>query len=424
MIFLWLYRLAGCLLIPPAIPLLALQDKWRGKARPRWTDRFCRGELPETADLWIQAVSVGEVEVATQLVQEILARRPDLRILVTATTVTGLALAEKRLGGNCRLAACPVDSPGALSRFLKAATPKMLVLIETELWPEMLHQLGRRNIPVVIVNARLSEKSFRRYRHVRRALDRLLSPLSLVLARDRGDLERFRDLGIPERKLRLGGNLKYDIEADVRPLEWAEDFKSTGDERPVIVAGSTMEGEEEILLESLSSSLLAPHRPRLILAPRHPERFDAVAEMIGKRALSLSRRSAWKRGFKAFGDVFLLDSIGELARSYRLGNLAFLGGSMLGRGGHNPLESLLWGVPVLSGPSMENFEEIYGRLIGIDAVRTVVSAGGFAEAAAFWIEHPEEARAAGVRGMELIQSQQGATKSVSDLLLDNMEGAS
>jgi len=431
MMALWLYRLLSRLFLPVLIPFLALKDRLRGKSRPSWSSRFRPEADLGPADLWIQAVSVGEVELSVHLVRQLLSRRPGLKILVTATTATGLALARRRLGGSCGVAPCPLDLTGPLRRFLKVVRPRGLVLIETELWPEMLHQAAMRNIPVFVVNARLSEKSRKRYGMIRPLLRPLLDPLSLVLTRDQQDLERFRSLGVPGSKLRLGGNLKYDLRADGGGLEWEEAFRRQADGRPVLVAGSTMDGEEEMLLEALRHPALVAAGVQLILAPRHPERFDAVAAKLRKEGLCISRRSEDVSRWPERPDIFLLDTIGELSRAYRLGDIAFIGGSLVPTGGHNPLEALLWGVhnpleallwgvPVLSGPFTENFEEIYRQMSALGAVRIVDSAEKLAEAAAEWLEDAPTARDAGKKGRDFIESQAGSTDRVAVILLEQL----
>lgn len=420
MMALWLYRSISWLLLPLVIPLLAIRDRLREKSRPSWVERFAFRLQLGRADLWIQAVSVGEVELGTQLVRHLLRLRPDLRILVTATTATGLALARKRLAESCQIAACPVDLPGPLRRFLSQARPAMIVLIETELWPEMLHQARRQGIPVAVVNARLSEKSCRNYRRILPLLKPLLEPLGLVLARDRSDLEAFRSLGIEESRLCLGGNLKFDLRPDERPLEWEDALKEASGDRPIILAGSTMAGEEDEIFDALMSASLRRWRPLLILAPRHPERFESVAELISSKGLSFVRRSRLPDSGIGNADVFLLDTIGELARAYRLGSMAFIGGSLVPTGGHNPLEALLWGVPVLSGPSTENFREIYRKMLEIGAVRLVSSAGEVAEAINLWLEDPAAAVGAGQAGREYILHQGGATARVARKLLETV----
>ncbi|MCU0233812.1 MAG: hypothetical protein MUE90_07260, partial [Thermoanaerobaculales bacterium] len=251
---LWLYRVLLAGLLPAAIPVLALGQRLTGKRRPRFRDRLARS-LPPLAPggAWIQAVSVGEVELARRLVGELERKAPQLPLLLTATTATGLALAARTLGDRLPVQPCPLDLPGPLRRVLAAAAPRLLVLVETELWPEMLHQAAQRGVPAAVVNARLSERSHAAYRRVGALLAPLLEPLSLVLARSAADAERFYDLGVPPERIAVTGNLKYDLQADERPLEWAPALTRAAAGRPVLVAGSTMEGEEALLLDALAA---------------------------------------------------------------------------------------------------------------------------------------------------------------------------
>ena len=224
---LWLYRLLVAALLPVAGLALKLRQVFSGKSRPRFRDRLGRN-LPEMpgGGIWIQAVSVGEVELARRLVAELRERAPELPLVLSATTATGLDLARRTLGQSLSVFPCPIDLPGPVDRVFEAVRPKLLVLVETELWPEMLHQAGRRGSPVAVVNARLSEASFAGYRRVAGPLRSLLDPLALVLARTAADGERFVGLGVPPDRVSIGGNVKYDLEADHRPLEWQEDIRN------------------------------------------------------------------------------------------------------------------------------------------------------------------------------------------------------
>ena len=414
-LMLWIYRILMMVLVPIAIPVLALRDRLVGKQRPPWSERFAR-RLPdiEAGGLWIHAVSVGEVEVARRLIAELDRETPAGVIVVTSTTATGLALARKRLGDRATILATPVDLSGPVGRVFEAVKPKALVLVETELWPEMLYQAGRRGIPVVVVNARLSETSFRRYSRIKSALRPLLRPLSLILTRDQTDAERFKDLGIEDHRVTVGGNVKYDLEADMRPLEWGEEIATCAAGRPVIIAGSTLEGEEQIILDAVESLTGSDgRRPLVILAPRHPERFEAVAHLVTERGLNFVRHSRLPDGVRAGIDIFLLDTIGELARSFQYGAVAFIGGSLVPSGGHNPLEPAVWGVPVLSGPWVSNFEEVYREMVAAGGVRLVADSRELGAELDKWLSAPETARQAGEAGRRAVEKNRGATARIA-----------
>lgn len=415
---LWLYRVLVAVLLPVAIPVIKLRQRLSRKSRPRFRDRLGRNlpELP-VGGVWIQAVSVGEVELARGLVAELERRAPDLPLFLTATTATGLDLARRTLGGRMPVFPCPIDLPGPVSRVFETARPRLLVLVETELWPETLYQAGLRDVPVAVVNARLSPGSFAGYRRAAGSLRTLLRPLALVLARSSADGERFAGLGVPAERIAVSGNIKYDLEADNRPLEWEDDLRRVAGDRPIMVAGSTMDGEETQVLDALAALGSDGEMPFLILAPRHPERFDAVARLLSDRGIAFSRRSD-EGSVGDDADVFLIDTIGELARAYRLARVAFVGGSLVPTGGHNPLEAAVWGVPVLSGPHVFNFEEVYEEMTAAGAARLVADGAELRTTAALWLEDPKHAHATGAAGREVVERNRGATTRTISALLE------
>jgi len=421
---LWLYRLLVAILLPVAIPVLNIRDWFRGKRRPSFRDRMSR-KLPAipAGGLWLHAVSVGEVELARRLVRELAERAPDLPLLITATTATGLELARRALGANHSVIVCPLDLPGPVSRVLEAARPRALVVVETEIWPEMLHQASRRGVATAVVNGRLSDASYRGYRRVRRLLAPFLRSLDLVAARAQADADRFAALGAPVDRVRVVGNIKYDLEPDETPLPWADSLRCAAGARPIIVAGSTMEGEEEAVLAAVARCAAGGRPVLLVLAPRHPERFDAVAELVATRGLRLTRRSA-SQSPDPGTEVFLIDTIGELARAYQLATVAFIGGSLVPTGGHNPLEPAVWGVPVLSGPHVHNFVEVYDEMTTAGGARLVADGAALSTALVEWLDAPDAARASGAAGREVVEANRGATAVTAKALLGLVAGAS
>jgi 3-deoxy-D-manno-octulosonic-acid transferase len=415
---LWVYRVLVALLLPLAIPVLKIRQLFTGKQRPRFRDRLSLGlpVLPE-GGIWIQAVSVGEVELARRLVAELEDGAPELPLFVTATTATGLALARSSVGKKMPVFPCPLDLPGPVRRVLERSRPRLIVLVETELWPEMLYQANRCGVPVAVINARLSEGSYAAYGRVKRPLRPLLAPLTRVLARTAADADRFAGLGVPEDRIEVSGNIKYDLEADERPLDWASHVQQLAGDRSIVVVGSTMDGEEAMVLDALSGVDGDGSTPFIILAPRHPERFDAVAGLLRERGSSFGRRSRLEE-IPADADVFLIDSIGELARAYRLARLAFIGGSLVPTGGHNPLEAAVWGVPVLSGPHVHNFREVYSEMTGSGAARIVADTAELRVAAALWLDDLNLSAAAGRAGREVVRSNRGATSRTVRSLLE------
>jgi 3-deoxy-D-manno-octulosonic-acid transferase len=409
---LWLYRTLLYGLLPVAAPALLLRDRASGKARPPLADRLAR-TLPaiEPGGVWLHAVSVGEVEIARRLVEEIEARAPQTPILVSATTATGLGLARRTLAGRAVVHPSPLDMVGPVGRLLDHTRPRVVAIVETELWPELLHQARRRGIPTVVVNGRLSEGSFARYRRVRPVLARLLAPLDRVLARSGADAERFVALGVPEAKVEVTGNVKYDLRPARQALSWVGAATALAAGRPVVVAGSTMEGEEAAVLDAL-----AGRGAFVVLAPRHPERFEAVARELDDRGVSWLRRS--RLGVSsAAADLLMLDTIGELGRAFQLARVAFIGGSLVPTGGHNPLEPAAWRVPVLTGPHIHNFREVYADLLDAGGARVVHDAGELGAAVEVWLADPAAARAAGEAAFSVLESNRGAAGRSAETML-------
>lgn len=413
---LWIYRVLLHALLPPVGAVLYLRGRLTGKRRPSLRARMARN-LPAVppGGIWIHAVSVGEVEIARRLVARVLAACPGLPVLVTATTATGLELAHRTLDGKVAVAPCPLDLPGPVSRLLDGVRPKVLAVVETELWPEMLYQAARREVRVAVVNGRLSAASAARYRRAAPLLVPLLAPLSAVLARGPADAERFASLGIPTDRIWTAGNLKYDIEPDSTPLPWAAALERLAGGRPVVVAGSTMEGEEEAVLAALEQLGPPAGRPFLVLAPRHPERFDAVCARLEVRGWTVARRS--HEQYPAAAGALLLDTIGELGRAYRFATIAFVGGSLVPTGGHNPLEPAVWGVPVLSGPHVANFDEVYRELTATGAVKLVNDTDGLAAAIRGWLADPASRHTAGAAGRTVVERNRGALERTVGALL-------
>jgi len=409
---LWLYRALLYGLLPVAAPALLLRHHLSGKARPLLADRLAKN-LPEVAPggVWLHAVSVGEVEIARRLVDEIEARTPGVPILLTATTATGLGLARRTLGGRAVVHPSPLDMVGPVGRLIERARPRVVAIVETELWPELLHQAREQGIPSVVVNGRLSEGSFARYRRVRPVLAPLLAPLDRVLARSDADAARFVALGVPGERVEVTGNIKYDLRPADEPLPWAETATRLAAGRPVVVAGSTMEGEEATVLDAL-----AGRGAFVVLAPRHPERFEAVARALDERGLPWVRRSRFDADPPA-ADLLLLDTIGELGRAYRLGRVAFIGGSLVPTGGHNPLEPAAWRVPVLTGPHVHNFREVYADLLAVGGARVIHDAGELGAAAAAWLEDADAARASGEAAFAVLEANRGAAARSAEAVL-------
>ena len=354
--------------------------------------------------IWLHAVSVGEVLAVSRLVAELDAALPGFQLVISTTTRTGQALARERFGAD-RVFYCPLDLPWAVRAYLKELKPAMLVLAETEFWPNLLAGCFRRGIPVVVVNARISDRSWPRYRRLRGLWIPFLSRLTSVLAQTETDAERLRVLGC--ERVTVGGNLKFDVRATEEAGATRLLRRSAGDLR-LIVAGSTLEGEEAILLQAWTKLLAEDAQLAMVIAPRHPERFEAVAELLEASGFPWRRRSVFGNSVLAAGEIVMLDSIGELASVYSLAAVAFVGGSMVAAGGHNPLEPAQFGVPVVMGGHYENFQAIADDMLSERAL-AVVHPSELEEELMRLLKDKDAATAMGERGRRAFEKRGGAT---------------
>jgi len=387
---------------------VATTEKYREGLRERlgWVSERLRQLASDYKPvIWLHAVSVGEVLAVSRLVEEIGSAFPEYRLLVSTTTRTGQGLARERFGAE-RVFYCPLDLPWAVGAYLNALRPAMLVLAETEFWPNLLNGCFRRGVPVAVVNARISDRSWPRYQMWRRLWRPILGRLSRALAQSELDAERLRMLGCRADRVTVSGNLKFDVRVP-KEAEAAKLLSSLGSGLRFVVAGSTLEGEEEALLEAWPKLLEANEKLVMVLAPRHPERFDVVAGMLARSGVGWGRRSEGIGPLKA-GQVVLLDTIGELASVYSLAAVAFVGGSIAEAGGHNPLEPAQFGVPIVMGPHYANFRAITEDLLAHDAVR-IARRDELAGVLAELMRDEDKARTVGERARKVFEEQAGAT---------------
>lgn len=374
-------------------PLYALRVLWRGRSEPLYASHFGErfGSFAEsspvtTGAVWVHAVSLGETRAAAPLIEAMRASRPDLRLLLTHGTATGRAAGEALLRSGDAQSWLPFDTPGGVRRFLRHFSPAVGVLLETEIWPNVLAEAERAGVPMFLANARLSERSRRRGARVDALLRPAFASLAAAFAQSSGDGERLRDAGVKE--VVVTGNLKYDMAPEEALLERGREWKRGVQqvvERGVVLAASTREGEEEMLLAAWRA-LPAP-RPLLVLVPRHPQRFEAVAELIAAAGFSASRRSTWADGappLEALSvDVWLGDSMLEMPAWYALADVALLGGSFAPLGGQNLIEAAACGCPVVMGPHTFNFGDAAEVAIAAGAaIRVADMASGVAAAVA------------------------------------------
>jgi 3-deoxy-D-manno-octulosonic-acid transferase len=428
--------------------------------RLRFVPPAMRAYASEHRIVWLHAVSVGEVLAAGRLITELETALGDgWRVAISTTTRTGQALARERFGPD-RVFYMPLDFAFATRAYLRALQPAALILMESELWPRLLHECAERSIPVAVVNARISDRSFRRARRVRALWSRILRKATLWLTQSEEDTRRLVELGAHADRVLTTGNLKYDIRAP-KQSRIAELIREAAAGRPIIVAGSTVDRtndhqtDENEKLISATAGLREHQQAVLVLAPRHPELFDLVYSVATKfptlRATELPAAPQQKPV-----EIILLDTIGDLASVYSIADIAFVGGSLVKRGGHNPLEPAQFGVPVVIGPSYENFRDVVQRMKEAGGISIVGDAAGLSTASAsaadsgrddrveagcadsgrddsFLVDGLEKefvrlltdrvaAKAMGERGRMVFESQQGATARTVTALLAMIEG--
>ena len=373
------------------MPLVLSRLLWRARRAPayarRWRERF--GLVPSVPvtnakprpAIWLHSVSVGETLAAVPLIKTLQRKYPEYLLIVTTTTPTGSEQVQKLFADSVYHVYAPYDLPGALRRFLTRLKPSALIIMETELWPNLIHGCRRRGIAVALVNARLSEKSARGYRRIGGLTKPMLAELDLVAAQGQADGERFIELGLARDKLLISGNIKFDLELDQAVREKAAELKrqwrAVG-ERPVVLAASTHQGEDALVLSAFAEVLSVLPRVLLVLVPRHPERFDSVATLCRERGFNTIRRSE-NAEVQAETQVLVGDTMGELLAFCGAVDIAFIGGSLVPVGGHNLIEPAAWGVPVLTGPHLFNFAEVAAKLGEAGGLEVCAEAGELAK---------------------------------------------
>jgi 3-deoxy-D-manno-octulosonic-acid transferase len=399
---------------------------WKGRTTGKYlrTFRERMGRLPVFLNLdgdrsiWIHAVSVGEVLAARPLVPALRARFPGHRIFVSTTTMAGHAVAQKRIRGSDGIFYAPLDFPRPVRCALEVLNPSLVLLVETELWPNLIHEAHRRGARVALVNGRISPRSFPRYQRLGRLLRAVLSEVDLFLMQGAAHAERVRALGAPADRVQVSGNLKFDaVEPGRLPERIARLLHGGGSPpRPLWVAGSTVGGEEELVLSAFHRVRERIPQARLLLAPRHPERFDTVPSLVESAGFRCLRRSSLGPATWSDGEVLLLDTLGELAQVYALASVVFVGGSLVPSGGHNILEPAVAGKAVIVGPHMDNFQEIADQFRAEQALLQVASADELGrEVTALLLDEPRR-KGLGERARDLVGRNRGAVARSAEAL--------
>ncbi len=400
----WLLNVAYFALLAALSPMLLWRIVVRGKYRTGWREKLL-GQVQRRAGdrpcLWFHAVSVGEVLQLEPVLKELRDRRPAVEFVISTTTPTGRSVAEAKFPRE-RVCYFPLDFSWAVREAVARLRPTAIVLVELELWPNFILHARRSGIPVALINGRLSERSFRGYRRLRPLVSRLLGGLQAIAVQNSTYAERFLELGAARQQLSITGSIKFDRVVSNRrnpkTLELRAAF-AIGESEPVFVAGSTQESEEEAAIDAYLAVRASFPALRLILVPRHKERFEDVARLVESRGLPLCRRSSASNAALRHDSraVLLLDTLGELSACWGLADVAFVGGSLTNRGGQNMIEPAGYAAAVLFGPNTRNFRDVVERLLSVDAARVVHNGAELTAAVADCLAHPERARARGPR---------------------------
>lgn len=409
------------LLFHLGLPLVALRLFLRARKAPAYGQRVAERfaiKLPpmRQGGIWVHAVSVGESIAAAPMVRALLKAYPELPITVTCMTPTGSERIRALFADEPRIQHCylPYDLPWAAARFLDHVRPRLGVIMETELWPNHIHQCAKRGIPVALANARLSARSARGYGRFAKLTRPMLAEMSLIAAQTETEAERFRSLGARPECVQVTGSIKFDLKLDEQLLPRARQLREQwqASQRPVWIAASTHEGEDAQVLEAHRRLLQVHADALLILVPRHPERFNAVHALCAEQFATVRRSSA--ELVTDATQVLLGDTMGELLFLYALADIAFVGGSLVPTGGHNPLEPAALALPVISGPHVFNFLDISAMLKDAGALQSVDDSQALAAAVQRLVELPQDAKRMGETGRAVMQANQGALQRLLD----------
>ncbi|MGO8691316.1 MAG: 3-deoxy-D-manno-octulosonic acid transferase [Thermoguttaceae bacterium] len=418
----YLLNVGYLLLILAALPWLVLQAVRKGKYREGYAEKFL-GLVPRRTSgrkcVWLHAVSVGEVNLLAPLLRVVAAERPDWECVVSTTTMTGMALAKKKYP-RLSVFYCPLDFTWAVGAAMRRIRPDLLVLAELELWPNLVRAARRGGARVAVINGRLSEHSFAGYRRIRPLAAALLRQIDLLAVQDAAYAERFLALGADPRSLFVTGSMKYDGAAIDRRNPATRRLAALAGldaDDVVLLAGSTQEPEEAVVLEVFRR--LQPSWPklRLVLVPRHPDRFEVAARLLDAAGVAWQRRSALERtGPNPAARVLLVDAVGELGAWWGIAQVAFVGGSLGDRGGQNMIEPAAYGAAVCFGPNTRNFRDIVAAMLSRDAAVVVADGDDLARFVRRCLEEPAYAAALGQRAQNLVLEQLGATGRTWELL--------
>jgi len=417
----YLYSALLYALVPFILLRMLLRSRQAPAYRARLAERFGRFR-PDPAcqkgpAIWVHAVSVGETLAAAPLIEELLRRYPQHRIVVTTTTPTGSERVTALFGDRVFHVYAPWDLPDAVQRFLRSVRPELLLIMETELWPNMLHYSRLAGCRVVLANARMSERSAAGYARFRGLTGEMLKAVNMVACQAPADSDRLLTLGLPANQLATTGSIKFDLELDAQLRSKAAELRESwnSSSRNILVAASTHPGEDEIILEAFKTLRESDDNCLLVLVPRHPERFDSVHGLCVEAGWEVVRRSSGEIPGPA-QDIVLGDTMGELLLLLSLGTVAVIGGSLVEHGGHNVLEASAWGVPVVTGPHMFNFAEISDLLVEAGAMEMLEQPVDLGQHLATLFADPGRREQMGLAGQQVVADNRGAKKQLLDLI--------
>jgi 3-deoxy-D-manno-octulosonic-acid transferase len=408
-----------------AAPLVCAALLWRGfRDRTYWhnfRERFGFGAALAPAGIWIHAVSVGEVQASASLVATLRQRYPDIPLVVTTLTPTGAGRARALFKDLAQVRYIPFDLPGSVRRFFNRVQPRLAVIFETELWPNLYHECGRRRVPLVLASARISPRSVSRYRRLGALFRDTLSRGIVIAAQGEGDADRFRSLGADPNRTHVTGNVKFDFSVPADIVERGRNLRHRyAAARPVWVAGSTHGGEEEMVLDAHRMVRSAYSEALLVLVPRHPNRFNEVADSLQRAAVRFARRS--QETLRPDAQILLVDTLGELLDFYAAADVAFVGGSLVPIGGHNLLEPAALGKPILTGPHNSNGEEIARLLIARGAAEVVHDASELGREVTALLSDPDRRARMGDIGRDCVDTNRGALTKLLSLIEPLLRG--
>lgn len=433
----WALNLVYLGLLAVFSPLLVFRAFWQGKYRQGWGEKFlgrCAVRTTSGPAIWLHAVSVGEVLILRTILPKLREAVPGCEIWISSTTHTGHAVACEKYP-DCQVIYFPLDFTWAVKQALKRVRPSLIVLVELELWPNFIREASTRSIPLVLINGRMSERSFRGYRRIRWLMRGLWQGFAKIAVQTEEYRRRLAELGAPENRLVVTGSTKYDgLETDRRNLRTQEIRQGFGlrDDEIVFMAGSTQSPEEAYAIETWLALRARHPQLRLVLVPRHQERFEEVAALVESRGLPLVRRSQIKAGNRltpsdSLGErggpaVLLLDTLGELGAAWGLADIAFVGGSLTPRGGQNMIEPAAYAAAVLFGPNTGNFRQVVELLLSERAAQVVRSPEDLTRQVGELLKNSDLARNLGAKAQQLVMQQQGATARTVQLIAEAMPG--